>query len=123
MSGGSPRHRKETQMQDSLTPLSPKHAQSTTKRALASAVPLRDELQARVDELQKRVIECHAVDTDVSTEIAGLEAKREAAYRQIVKEFEAKLKMVTEAMEARKVQLSEMATAHFLEREQELKSK
>ena len=49
----------ETSYQDNaLSPLSPKHVQSTTKRALKAAQPLRDEVQAKVSKYDRSTDGC-----------------------------------------------------------------
>ncbi len=53
--------------------LSPKHAQSTTKRALMSAGPLRDEIQMKVQKLQMRINDVENVDGEVVHVIQGSE--------------------------------------------------
>jgi uncharacterized protein YoxC len=106
-----------------LSPLSPKHVQSTTKRALKAAQPLRDEVQAKVNKLQNRITEVGNVDGDVASAVEGLEEKRAQAHRHIQEEFAAQMKRLQEAMQARNDQLCEMATEHFRIMEERLKEK
>ena len=53
--------------------LSPKHAQSTTKRALKSAGPLRDEIQIKVQKLQMRINDVENVEGEVVHVVQGSE--------------------------------------------------
>ena len=62
--------------ESALSPLSPQHVQSTTKRALKAAQPLRDEVQAKVNKLQMRVTEVVSTDASVDKSISGLEQCR-----------------------------------------------
>lgn len=57
--------------ESALSPLSPQHVQSTTKRALKAAQPLRDEVQSKVNKLQMRVTECVSTDGSVDKAISG----------------------------------------------------
>jgi len=106
-----------------LSPLSPKHVQSTTKRALKAAQPLRDEVQAKVNRLQNRCTEIGVVDGDVGSAISGLAEKKAQAHRHIKEEFAAQMKRLEEAMIARDAQLCEMASEHFRIMEERLKEK
>jgi len=106
-----------------LSPLSPKHVQSTTKRALKAAQPLRDEVQMKVNRLQNRITEIGNVDGEVGSAISGLSDKKAQAHRHIQEEFAAQMKRIEEALTARNEQLCEMATEHFRIMEERLKEK
>jgi len=106
-----------------LAPLSPKHVQSTTKRALKAAQPLRDEVQSKVNKLQNRVTDISNVDGDVVNAVGGLAEKREQAHRHVREEFEVQMKLLEDAMAARRDQLCEMATEHFRLMEEKMKEK
>jgi len=106
-----------------LAPLSPKHVQSTTKRALKAAQPLRDEVQAKVNKLQNRVTDITNIDADVCNAVAGLDEKKSQAHRHVKDEFEVQMRLLEEAMAERRDQLCEMATEHFRIMEEKLKEK
>ena len=64
--------RMHTPQTDALAPLSAKHVQSTTKRALRGAQPLRDDVQEKLNKLNHRGQDVASIDTDVVDAIAGL---------------------------------------------------
>jgi len=106
-----------------LAPLSPKHVQSTTKRALKGAQPLRDDVQDKVNRLQHRITTIDTVDGEVGVAISDLTEQQAQAYREIKTEFETRKRQLAAQMKAREEELCDMATKHFEMAEAALKDK
>ena len=101
------------QAAERLSPLSPRHVQSTTKRALKGAQPLRDDIQVQVTELRNRKEEVAQVGGEVDSELQNVNEHREESYRCIIEEFEMQHKKIEEQLEARKNELLGFANAHY----------
>eukprot|EP00658_Telonema_sp_P-2_P082241 TRINITY_DN8642_c0_g1_i1.p1 TRINITY_DN8642_c0_g1~~TRINITY_DN8642_c0_g1_i1.p1 ORF type:complete len:272 (+),score=86.77 TRINITY_DN8642_c0_g1_i1:204-1019(+) len=96
-------------MQSPPTPKTP----GTLVRAKKSAVPLRQEIQDQVDQLQRRNCDVTGADGDLGTAMNGLDQSLLELENRIHKEFEEMKERMEEQMKLRQAELIAGAKDHF----------
>jgi len=103
--------------------LSATHCSTTANRALAAAVPMREDVEAQVTKLEYIMNSTDTVYQEVDDKIMKLHDKCDEANRAIDSEFEAQMRLLQDAMEMRRQVLRNSASEHYQKLEDELSQK